>query len=127
MDRAVCPFFGLFYWTDRAVFFRAASPSAKDSRGRTAGLAGCLFAFNGAPTVNRWLRLSAAVVAMMMIANLQYAWTLFVDPIRAATHWKLSDVQWGFTLFIAFETWAMPCSGWLIDRDRKSTRLNSSH
>jgi OFA family oxalate/formate antiporter-like MFS transporter len=68
------------------------------------------------PGLNRWNRLAAAVVAMMMIANLQYAWTLFVEPLRAATHWKLSDVQWGFTLFIAFETWAMPCSGWLIDR-----------
>jgi len=66
--------------------------------------------------MNRWYRLGAAVIAMMMIANLQYAWTLFVEPIRAATHWKLSDVQWGFTLFIAFETRAMPCSGWLIDR-----------
>ena len=66
--------------------------------------------------LNRWTRLAAAVVAMMMIANLQYAWTLFVKPIIAATHWKLSDVQWGFTLFIAFETWVMPCSGWLIDR-----------
>jgi len=66
--------------------------------------------------MNRWMRLTAAVVAMMMIANLQYAWTLFVKPIIQTTHWKLSDVQWGFTLFIAFETWAMPCSGWLIDR-----------
>lgn len=66
--------------------------------------------------MNRWLRLAAAVVAMMMIANLQYGWTLFVEPLRAATHWKLSDVQWGFTLFIACETWLMPCSGWLIDR-----------
>jgi len=66
--------------------------------------------------VNRWIRLAAAVVAMMMIANLQYGWTLFVEPLRAATHWKLSEVQWGFTLFIAFETWAMPFSGWLIDR-----------
>ncbi|MGD1094140.1 MAG: oxalate/formate MFS antiporter [Bryobacteraceae bacterium] len=66
--------------------------------------------------MNRWIRLGAAVVAMMMIANLQYAWTLFVKPLIAATHWKLSDVQWGFTIFIALETWAMPCSGWLIDR-----------
>jgi MFS transporter, OFA family, oxalate/formate antiporter len=66
--------------------------------------------------VNRWIRLGAAVVAMMMIANLQYAWTLFVKPLIAATHWKLSDVQWGFTIFIALETWAMPCSGWLVDR-----------
>jgi OFA family oxalate/formate antiporter-like MFS transporter len=66
--------------------------------------------------MNRWVRLSAAVVAMIMIANLQYAWTLFVKPIIGATHWKLSDVQWGFTFFIAFETWMMPLSGWMIDR-----------
>ncbi|HLH38175.1 MAG TPA: oxalate/formate MFS antiporter [Bryobacteraceae bacterium] len=66
--------------------------------------------------MNRWWRLAFAVVAMIMIANLQYGWTLFVEPLRAATHWKLSDIQWGFTLFIAFETWMMPCSGWLIDR-----------
>jgi OFA family oxalate/formate antiporter-like MFS transporter len=65
--------------------------------------------------LNRWIRLSAAVVAMMMIANLQYAWTLFVKPIVGANHWKLSDVQWGFTIFIALETWIMPMSGWLID------------
>jgi OFA family oxalate/formate antiporter-like MFS transporter len=66
--------------------------------------------------MNRWVRLGAAVVAMIMIANLQYAWTLFVKPIIGATHWKLSDVQWGFTFFIAFETWMMPLSGWMIDR-----------
>jgi OFA family oxalate/formate antiporter-like MFS transporter len=53
---------------------------------------------------------------MIMIANLQYSWTLFVKPIIATTHWKLSDVQWAFALFIAFETWVMPCAGWLIDR-----------
>src|SRR5438105_166449 len=53
---------------------------------------------------------------MIMIANLQYAWTLFVEPIRQATGWKLSDIQWGFTLFIIFETWIMPLEGWLIDR-----------
>ena len=66
--------------------------------------------------MNRWVRLVAAVVAMIMIANLQYAWTLFVKPIIGSTHWKLSDVQWGFTFFIAFETWMMPASGWVIDR-----------
>ncbi len=65
--------------------------------------------------MNRWFRLVGAVVAMMMIANLQYAWTLFVKPIVGATHWKLSDVQWGFTIFVALETWMMPFSGWLID------------
>lgn len=65
--------------------------------------------------MNRWIRLAAAVVAMIMIANLQYAWTLFVKPLIAANGWKLSEVQWGFTLFIAFETWAMPFVGWLVD------------
>jgi OFA family oxalate/formate antiporter-like MFS transporter len=62
------------------------------------------------------VRLSAAVTAMIMIGNLQYAWTLFVQPIMAATGWKLSQVQWGFTFFIAVMTWTMPLSGWLIDR-----------
>jgi OFA family oxalate/formate antiporter-like MFS transporter len=66
--------------------------------------------------MNRWVRLVAAVVAMIMIANLQYAWALFVKPIMGATGWKLSQVQWGFTLFIAFETWMMPLSGWFMDR-----------
>jgi OFA family oxalate/formate antiporter-like MFS transporter len=66
--------------------------------------------------MNRWFRLGAAVIAMIMIANLQYSWTLFVKPIIAATGWKLSEVQWGFTFFIAVETWGMPLSGWLIDR-----------
>lgn len=66
--------------------------------------------------MNRWVRLIASVTVMIMIANLQYAWALFVNPIRGATGWKLSDIQWGFTFFIAFETWAMPFSGWFIDR-----------
>ena len=66
--------------------------------------------------MNRWIRLIASVVAMMMIANLQYSWTLFVKPIMGATGWKLSEVQLGFTLFIAFETWMMPLSGWFMDK-----------
>jgi OFA family oxalate/formate antiporter-like MFS transporter len=66
--------------------------------------------------VSRWFRLASAVVAMIMIGNLQYSWTLFVKPLIAAHHWKLSDVQWAFTFFIACQTWFMPCAGWLIDR-----------
>jgi OFA family oxalate/formate antiporter-like MFS transporter len=66
--------------------------------------------------MNRWVRLIASITVMIMIANLQYAWALFVNPIRGATGWKLSDIQWGFTFFIAFETWIMPFSGWFIDR-----------
>ncbi len=66
--------------------------------------------------VNRWARLIAAVTAMVMNGNMQYAWTLFVTPMVRETGWKLSQVQWAFTLYIALGTFAMPVSGWLIDR-----------
>jgi MFS transporter, OFA family, oxalate/formate antiporter len=66
--------------------------------------------------MNRWVRLIGSVIAMAMIANFQYAWALFVKPMMGATGWKLSDVQWGFTLFIAFETWVQPFAGRFMDR-----------
>jgi MFS transporter, OFA family, oxalate/formate antiporter len=65
---------------------------------------------------NRWFQLCASLVAMIMIANLQYSWTLFVKPLQAATQWKLSEIQFAFTLFILFQTWIQPLDGWLIDR-----------
>jgi MFS transporter, OFA family, oxalate/formate antiporter len=65
---------------------------------------------------NRWFQLVASLIAMIMIANLQYAWTLFVQPLQGATGWKLSDIQFAFTLFILFQTWVQPLDGWLIDR-----------
>src|ERR1700751_3796249 len=64
---------------------------------------------------NRWFQLVASVIAMVMIANLQYAWTFFVQPMQTATHWKLSDIQAAFTLFVLFQTWVQPLDGWLID------------
>ncbi len=65
---------------------------------------------------NRWFQLVASLIAMIMIANLQYSWTLFVNPLQASTGWKLSDIQYAFTLFILFQTWVQPLDGWLIDR-----------
>jgi OFA family oxalate/formate antiporter-like MFS transporter len=64
----------------------------------------------------RWLQMIALLMAMVMIANLQYSWTLFVKPIQDAHGWSLSNVQWAFTLFIVFQTWVQPFDGWLIDR-----------
>ncbi len=63
-----------------------------------------------------WFQLVASLVAMIMIANLQYAWTLFVGPMRQANGWELAQVQWAFTLFVLFQTWVQPLDGWLIDR-----------
>lgn len=65
---------------------------------------------------NRWFQLGASVLAMTMIANLQYAWTLFVVPLQQGNGWALADVQWAFTLFILLQTWVQPLDGWLIDR-----------
>ena len=65
---------------------------------------------------NRWFQLCASLIAMIMIANLQYAWTLFVDPLQKNTGWQLSDIQFAFTLFILFQTWVQPLDGWLVDR-----------
>jgi len=65
---------------------------------------------------NRWIQLIAGIIAMMAIANLQYAWTLFTKPIQAHLHVSLVAVQWTFTLFIALETWLVPFEGYLVDR-----------
>jgi len=62
------------------------------------------------------VQLAGCLVAMIMIANLQYAWTLFVKPMQAETGWPLSQIQWAFTLFILFQTWVQPLDGWLIDK-----------
>ena len=65
---------------------------------------------------NRWFQLVASLIAMIMIANLQYAWTLFVGPLTEGTGWALPDVQFAFALFILFQTWVQPLDGWFIDR-----------
>jgi OFA family oxalate/formate antiporter-like MFS transporter len=65
--------------------------------------------------VNRWAQLIAGIIAMMAIANLQYAWTLFTKPIQAHLHVSLVAVQWTFTLFILLETWLVPFEGYLVD------------
>jgi len=76
---------------------------------------------------NRWFQLVASLIAMIMIANLQYAWTLFVRPMQASTGWALSDVQWAFTLFVLFQTWVQPVDGWLIDRMGSRAQRSSFH
>jgi OFA family oxalate/formate antiporter-like MFS transporter len=66
--------------------------------------------------VNRWLQLAAGVLCMVMIANLQYGWTLFVHPIRLRHGWDRSAIQVAFTVFVLTETWLVPFEGWIVDR-----------
>ena len=53
---------------------------------------------------------------MSMIANLQYGWTLFVNPIGDKFHWSLAEIQIAFTIFVLTETWLVPIEGYLVDR-----------
>jgi MFS transporter, OFA family, oxalate/formate antiporter len=64
----------------------------------------------------RWLQLAMGIVCMAMIANLQYGWTLFVDPIDAKYHWGRAAIQFAFTIFVVTETWLVPVEAWFVDR-----------
>src|SRR5205814_10539967 len=66
--------------------------------------------------LGRWWQLSLGVVCMSMIANLQYGWTLFVNPIHDTRGWSLSAIQVAFTIFVLVETWFVPIAGYLVDR-----------
>ena len=70
----------------------------------------------GSGLANRWVQLIVGIVAMVMIANLQYGWTLFVNPIAAKFHWTKALIQVTFTLFVLTETWLVPFEGYLVDR-----------
>ena len=64
---------------------------------------------------HRWLQLFIGVLCMTMVANLQYGWTLFVDPLQARFGWDLSAIQVAFTIFVVAETWLVPLEGYFED------------
>ena len=64
---------------------------------------------------NRWVQLWLGVLCMVLIANLQYGWTLFVGPIQQAHGWSIAEIQVAFSIFIATETWLTPIEGYIVD------------
>jgi MFS transporter, OFA family, oxalate/formate antiporter len=64
----------------------------------------------------RWLQLLMGIVCMAMIANLQYGWTLFVNPISEKYGWSRAAIQVAFTIFVLTETWLVPIEGYLVDK-----------
>ncbi len=64
----------------------------------------------------RWGQLIMGIVCMAMIANLQYGWTLFVNPISDKYGWSRAAIQVAFTIFVLTETWLVPIEGYLVDR-----------
>jgi OFA family oxalate/formate antiporter-like MFS transporter len=69
-----------------------------------------------ASETTRWGQLIFGIICMVMIANLQYGWTLFVNPIDQKYHWGRAAIQVAFTIFVLTETWLVPLEGYLIDK-----------
>ena len=64
----------------------------------------------------RWVQLVIGIICMGLVANLQYAWTLFVVPMETKNHWGAAEIQTAFSIFIVVETWLVPIEGWLVDK-----------
>ena len=79
-------------------------------------------AASGSPAVmrttdlTRWGQLIFGIICMVMTANLQYGWTLFVTPIDDKYHWGRAAIQVAFSIFVLTETWLVPFEGYLIDK-----------
>ncbi len=65
---------------------------------------------------HRWLQLALGIICMVMVANLQYGWSLFVYPIDAKYQWGRAGIQFAFTIFIFATTCFMPIAGYFSDR-----------
>jgi MFS transporter, OFA family, oxalate/formate antiporter len=64
---------------------------------------------------SRGWQLGLGILCMIMIANLQYGWTLFVQPMHTARGWSPANIQVAFSIFVALETWLTPIEGWIAD------------
>lgn len=66
---------------------------------------------------NRWVQLICGVVAMILISNYQYAFTLFTPGMKqtfsGVPYAKIAAI---FSAFILFETWPMPVAGYFVDK-----------
>ena len=56
------------------------------------------------------------IICMAMVANLQYGWTLFVDPMHDKFGWTKAAIQVAFSIFVLCETWLVPVEGYLMDK-----------
>ena len=65
---------------------------------------------------NRWVQLAIMVLSTVTLSNMQYGWTLFVNPMRNETHWATAGIQLAFSILIFLNTWLAPLEGWVADR-----------
>jgi OFA family oxalate/formate antiporter-like MFS transporter len=66
-------------------------------------------------TRTRWVRLSAAVGAMMLTSIYQYSWFLFSFELQKNMGWSLASLGLIYTIFHYTSTLVMPFSGMVAD------------
>src|SRR5215469_11855477 len=54
---------------------------------------------------NRWVVLVASIISMIAVANYQYGWTLFVDPLKKHLNATAAAISVTFTVFVLLERW----------------------
>src|SRR5262245_9333799 len=64
----------------------------------------------------RWRQLVACIIAMLAVANLQYAWTLFTTDLTRSLNASLKAVQWTLTFFVIAQTGLFPINAYLVER-----------
>lgn len=64
---------------------------------------------------HRWGQLIMGLVCMAMVANLQYGWTLFVNPLADRFGWSHAAIQVAFSVFVIAQTFVVPFAGYLVD------------
>jgi OFA family oxalate/formate antiporter-like MFS transporter len=66
---------------------------------------------------NRWVQLIAGITGMVAVANYQYSWTLFVQPLHRRFGWEEVEIQYALYLFfVPAQTWLVPLEGYLAER-----------
>src|SRR5262245_57170169 len=66
---------------------------------------------------NRWVQLVAGITGMVAVANFQYSWTLFVQPLHRRHGWEEVQIQYALYLFfVPAQTWLVPLEGYLAER-----------
>lgn len=66
---------------------------------------------------NRWVQLVCGIIAMILISNYQYAFTLFTPGMKQTfTGVPYAKIAAIFSAFILFETWPMPVAGYFVDK-----------
>jgi OFA family oxalate/formate antiporter-like MFS transporter len=61
-------------------------------------------------------QLVLGIICMVMIANLQYGWNLFVDPMSKTQGWSRAAIGGAFSFFVLAETWLVPVESWFVDK-----------